>query len=106
MFKDKIRMMLIYAKRKPIDRTRGMRAKGCQHFKGGLRLWAYLPIQYPILSMFSGYRVQFRVHFFLLDCELKTCVQHFFPPCLYGLLSLYFILRSMIPSMSTPILER
>ena len=44
--------------------------------------------------------------FFLLDCELKTCVQHFFPPCLYGLLSLYFILRSMIPSMSTPILER
>lgn len=54
MFKDKIRMMLIYAKRKPIDGTRGMRAKGCQHFKGGLRLWAYLPIQYPILSMFSG----------------------------------------------------
>ena len=42
--RNKIRMMLIYAKRKPIDRTREMRAKGCQHFKGGLRLWAYLPI--------------------------------------------------------------
>lgn len=62
-------MMLIYAKRKPIDRTREMRAKGCQHFKGWFRLWAYLPIQYPILSMFSVYRVQFRVHFFLLDCD-------------------------------------
>ena len=59
---DKIRMMLIYAKRKPIDRTRGMRTKGANISKEGC-----------VYGLISRYSIQYYLCFWGIVCN-SVCI--------------------------------